>query len=538
MNKMKKAGSLIVALLLLVTFVFSGCGSSGSGTDTGSTTKLETTASTAGETTTEMTVKWDTTKKKKIIFATINNYYTTALKQVAKDYTALHPETEVVLDIMDGGAYQQAFTTKITGDKSTAPDIIHTNCAAPNDGEAMAKGWFMPMDELVDSPNPYNSNEKIRDTVDSEWWAFATCSEGKIAYLPFDLVGVGVFYNKGVFEKLGIEPPKTYDEYYALCDKIKQSGFDAPIAATGTADWMLIGLADWAYRKYLPEIVSAPGDARYDENTMKANTALENFDPNDPTYGSNAIVDPEKYIKFVKSFNRKSEVSKRIWATYIKLTQYFQKGWPALNDDQAYAQFMAQKAPMYITGSWMVGKILGDMKKLSDDKKFSWGTFSFPGLTEPGEDFQGIQRGLLVPGHRLGIANKGDDDLYYRSADFLQYMYSPEIAAQIYDTTVKAGEYIQGPSLIKGVELSNEVISYLEGFKVAGNMRFDFFNFEFDHLANDGATMNDAKAKFSQGKITWEEFSDIKEKVMQKKFADTIKQNNYDLDPKTKDAAN
>ncbi|MBO9453884.1 carbohydrate ABC transporter substrate-binding protein [Paracoccus sp. R12_1] len=53
--------------------------------------------------------------------------------------------------------------------------------------------------------------------------------------VPMASVIHGFMYNKQAFEELGIQPPKTVDEFYAVLDKIKEDGSYIPMAM-GTAD--------------------------------------------------------------------------------------------------------------------------------------------------------------------------------------------------------------------------------------------------------------------------------------------------------------
>lgn len=54
-----------------------------------------------------------------------------------------------------------------------------------------------------------------------------TTFDGKLYGLPNDLAALGVYFNKAVFEKLGLAIPKTYDEFLQICEKIKASGMTA-----------------------------------------------------------------------------------------------------------------------------------------------------------------------------------------------------------------------------------------------------------------------------------------------------------------------
>ncbi|MFR6025930.1 MAG: extracellular solute-binding protein [Christensenellales bacterium] len=45
------------------------------------------------------------------------------------------------------------------------------------------------------------------------------------------------FYNVDVFNELGIEIPTTLNELYAVCEKLKENGYDEPISAGFSAPW-------------------------------------------------------------------------------------------------------------------------------------------------------------------------------------------------------------------------------------------------------------------------------------------------------------
>ncbi len=530
--------AIILSVVIILTFAFSGCGSQ---KNAETTLKMQTTGQETGQSTApvEQQVSWDKNVQKTIVLSTINGYYTTALQEIAKDYTALHPETKVSVEIIaDNDTYKTNFNTKMAADKTTAPDIIHVNLVVNSDadiGPYMEKGWIAPLSDLLDEPNPYNAGLSVKDAFeDQTQLKKAIYSTGKVAFLPFDLVGVGFFYNKDAFEKAGAKEPATYEDLIEACTKLQTAGYKNPLGASAFADWIRQDLYDWAFKKYVPEIISLPGDARYDEKTMSANVSLK-YDPNDPNFDAFAVTDDEKLTLFKKNFNRNNDAAKKIWSTFNSVAQFFQTGWSDSDENQTYTDFVGGKVPIFLSGSWNVGKILGDMKKLPDDKKFKWGTFKFPKFAQADPNFEGDPRGLLVAGHRLGLTQKDDKDLMMRSADFLKYLYSPSIAAKVYDVTVQNGELVQGPSLIKGVQLSDEVNSYLDGFKVAGSMNFALVNMEEQQLPADQAVFKDLKVKFSLGRVTWDQFYTENEKIIMKFIDDTIKTNKYDLDPKTLD---
>ncbi len=64
--------------------------------------------------------------------------------------------------------------------------------------------------------------------------------------VPMTIDGKAFFYNKAIFEKHGLQPPNTTDEFIALLDQLKALGYDMPI---------MEGLMDaWAVSHYLGTI--------------------------------------------------------------------------------------------------------------------------------------------------------------------------------------------------------------------------------------------------------------------------------------------
>lgn len=269
---------------------------------------------------------------------------------------------------------------------------------------------------------------------------------------------------------------------------------------------------------------------------MSGNTKIT-YAADNAAFDSTAVFNQEKILVYMGKNGIDNPITKKIWETQQSIVKYCAPGWISPDDNQTYNQFLAQKVPVFVTGSWNVGKLVSDISKLSDDKKFKWAVFKFPKFKEADPNFQGEPRGLLVPGHQLGLVNKDDPDLSSRAADFLKYIYSPEIAAKIYDITIKNGELVQGPSLIKGVKLSDEINGYLDGFKVSGTMRFELFNMIGTFKKSDEPKAAALKYDYGNDKITYEKFIKGMGDLTKVYIEDQKKSQGYDLDPATLDKA-
>lgn len=148
-------------------------------------------------------------------------------------YTALHPNVTINIETRPGGT---------EGD-----NIVKTRLAS---GEMSDIFWYNsgsllqalhPTDTLVDlSKEPFIANvvESFLPTVSQD---------GQVFGVPTGTaLGGGILYNKKVYEDLGLSVPKTWEEFAANNEKIKEAGI-APVGATYGDTWtsQLFVLADY-----------------------------------------------------------------------------------------------------------------------------------------------------------------------------------------------------------------------------------------------------------------------------------------------------
>ncbi|WP_217593184.1 ABC transporter substrate-binding protein [Cohnella sp. GbtcB17] len=480
--------------------------------------------------------------KKTIVFSTITNYYTAGLQLAAEDYQKLHPETTVKIDIVsDNTTYQTSFQAKMAAGGDDAPDIVHANLLGDTPANNVKKGYILKLNDFVKAPNAYNNGTTLYDGINGDYWPYAYTAEGDIFMLPFDLVGTGFYYNKDLFAKAGItETPTTWEDLFADLQKLKDQKI-IPLSmsqATGSdyEGWMVGAFEDWANRPLIPDILVQPGDARNTPEVEAINGKVK-YDPNDPFFDIGAVVDAERIMALWKSgkYDAQGPAEQKIWSTLKQLSTYLQPGYATMKDADAYQLFISGKAAAYWNGSWQVGQILKDQQSLGD-KGFEWGTFKFPGFKEADPNFPGDPRGILVPGHQLAVTAKKDADTVARAEDFLQFLYSPEEAQKVFTTTIEAGQFVQGPSLVKGVTLPDVVNSYLDGFKVAGNMNGSIGQIANGNPAAEPNATAEGKSlelQYYNDKITLEQFLQKKAEFTKKTNEKFIADNKFDLDPKT-----
>lgn len=119
-----------------------------------------------------------------------------------------NPDINVEVEALDATNYDKLLKTRLTS--GDAPDVF---LIMPKQYEKFAKEGFLKdvseqpvMETLKKSP----ALEALYD-VEGKKYAYPVCTQG--GPLP-------VYYNVKYFEKLGITPPTTLDEFWAVCDTI------------------------------------------------------------------------------------------------------------------------------------------------------------------------------------------------------------------------------------------------------------------------------------------------------------------------------
>ena len=167
-------------------------------------------------------------------FVDDNNVTAARLKGLIDAYTALHPNVTIEIETHPGGSDGDNLvkTRLATGDM---PDMFYYNS-----GSLLQA--LNPSDTLVDlkdEPFIANLQESYLPTVSANGGIFGVPTEGTL--------GGGILYNKKIYSDLGLQVPKTWAEFAANNDKIKQDGKAAAVCATYGDTWtsQLFVLADY-----------------------------------------------------------------------------------------------------------------------------------------------------------------------------------------------------------------------------------------------------------------------------------------------------
>ncbi|HHV94044.1 MAG TPA: extracellular solute-binding protein [Firmicutes bacterium] len=94
--------------------------------------------------------------------------------------------------------------------------------------------------------------------------------EGRVYGVPTNLAYWSMWYNKPVFEKYGLKPPKTWDEFIEMCEFLKGEGI-TPLAHTVQGRWPTFIWFQELLTRLDPDIYEALmiGEINYDHPTVR-----------------------------------------------------------------------------------------------------------------------------------------------------------------------------------------------------------------------------------------------------------------------------
>ncbi|SCY62333.1 ABC transporter substrate-binding protein [Paracoccus tibetensis] len=226
--------------------------------------------------------------------------------QIIPAFEAAHPGIKVNFAPTAPAEYNAVLNSKL--DAGSAGDLI---TCRPFDAslELYNKGQLADLTDLAAMAN-------FSDVAKSAWQT----DDGATTFcVPMASVIHGFIYNRTAFEELGLEPPETVDEFYAVLDAIREEGSYIPMAM-GTAD-------------------------QWEAATM----GYQNIGPNywKGEDGRRALIDGEASLTdeaWVKPFRQLAR-----WRDYLG------DGFEAQTYPDSQNLFTLGRAAIYPAGSWEIG---------------------------------------------------------------------------------------------------------------------------------------------------------------------------------------
>ena len=266
------------------------------------------------------------------------------INSLIDEFEAANPDIDIVADCVLNDSYKEKIRVLVSTD--ALPDVFFSWSGVF--GENLTRsGRVLALDDVMARDSEWSSQ-----IVEGQWAPFNY--NGKQYGAPWSMDGKAFFYNVDVFNELGIEIPTTLNELYAVCEKLKENGYDEPISAGFSAPW--------AVSHYLGTICQR-------------------------------VVDPEVLAKDYTGGGDFSDPA------YIEALNIFKKLGEYMTSDQCSVDHEFARNAFIMGVSPMCYMQLAEMKYMRDDEELNYAFFNFPavedGKGDPGQ-LTGAPEGMMI----------------------------------------------------------------------------------------------------------------------------------------------
>ncbi len=335
----------------------------------------------------------------------------TALNELVAEYEAANPNVEIeLIEIPQSVSEDTWRVTVFQG--GTEPHIINNNYIRVWQEEG--NGWYVPLNDYIEQPNPYipegtPGHEQWQESIPEVVWDTTLHSSGNQYLTTVDAVAVGYFYNKEIFEELGL-PTEFVTETSLWTDwadmmedmaVIQEAGYEPLALSMSTAtpfnyNWIDGVTLTSLYRDKI-ESMWEPDASWHALNQKEMACAIQNgiMSANDPEFSA--------WIDVLSAYE-----------------PYWIEGYSSATPDEAYRLFITGETPI------MLANAAVDMSRVLRDSDFEFGVSYFPPLQETTSEFaSNVDTAYLVGGFTAGYAvtdRAQREGITDEVVDFLMYL--------------------------------------------------------------------------------------------------------------------
>ncbi len=218
---MKKKRILAIGLVAAMAISLTACGSSDSSTSTGDATgSAEAESSSSSSSSGDVITYWNIATEG--IDAEVMQY---AVDTYNENDAAETGYTVEVTSIVNDNYKEKLVIAMSSGE---CPDMYSSWAGGPLQ-EYIDSGYGVPVTDLVEE---YGLDEVLMESALAQG-----TFDGEIYGVPYKGISIsGVYYNKTLFEELGLEEPTTLSELEAVCDTLLENGV-TPFALGNSTKW-------------------------------------------------------------------------------------------------------------------------------------------------------------------------------------------------------------------------------------------------------------------------------------------------------------
>lgn len=228
-----------------------------------------------------------------------------------------YPDVSVRRNDIESEAFKTSIGVTLAG--GNPPDVFSYWAGARTK-------FFVDKDLMLDITDIWDSSD-LDNSFSPEVKAAASVYDGKVYAVPMSMFPMYVYYNKHVFDKFGLKPPKTWNEFLDICETLKSNDI-IPIALGTKFRWP-------AYVWFDAILVRVAGPD-FRDRLMQ---------------GKESYTDP----LVIKTF--------KMWKEVLLDKGYFDSDHASYNWAEAVGTMVRGEAAMNFQGAFATGALITDLKQ-------------------------------------------------------------------------------------------------------------------------------------------------------------------------------
>jgi len=333
------------------------------------------------------------------------NFY----EKVIAQFEEANPTIKVTINAIKNTEYNTILSAALAGD--SAPDVFMSRAYGGLQTFADS-GYMLALDDLMPELKEFSEATRMGAT---------SITDGKIYGVPAVSQTMLCFYNKKVYEELGLEVPKTWDQFIANLQACKDAGYDA--LANGTKE-------GWCCEF----LFGGAGASQYGGNDFY----------NKVVAGETTFEDPI----FVSAVN-----------DMLALTPFMPNMYEGVAYTDMQASFINEMSAHFVGGSYEAGYFKAENPELDFD------IFPVPGKTEADPAYVSVYADMNFA---IAASSKKQD----AALAFVKFLATPEFGAQVVNelamvSSIPGVDVSANPFIAKVLELqkNNTPYLFLVGFR-------------------------------------------------------------------------
>ena len=336
------------------------------------------------------------------------NSFGPAWDKLVSGFEKDNPDITVKTNVLPIASWAQASAAQLTA--GTAPELIFNQTTH-------TPSQVQSLDSYLNKPNPFIAgNKKWIDALNPKYFGgpgkLGLNAAGNHEWVPFNLVGVAIYYNKSILAKTKIDVSSlsTFAGFVKSCETLKKAGY-APLATDNgplTHGWEMIAISSTIFNEEVKKLnqfdpTGAPGTA----NPLAGKSIAKAVLTGELDVSTNPQV--TSALKLLKAFNDACATPN--WSG-VKASGAFSGG----------TDFQAGKAAM----AWGTNFAASNLTS----KDFKYGTLAFPTVSKSDSKYasgEAAQFGVSTGGTSYMIPSYIKGKQLSAAVKFLQYVSSPKI---------------------------------------------------------------------------------------------------------------